>query len=59
MLIAQKMMIVRIPGPTVDRKQARTFVLVTQPKMIIGVEGGISVPRIDEAVISAVAQERG
>ena len=50
---------VMMPGPTVDRKQASTLVPVTQPKMIMGVLGGMSTPRMEEQVMSAVAKARG
>ncbi len=58
-LMPQKMMMVTMPGPTVDRKQASTLVPVTQPKMIMGVLGGMSTPRMEEQVMSAVAKARG
>ena len=32
---------------------------VTQPKMIMGVLGGMSTPRMEEQVMSAVAKARG
>lgn len=58
-LMSEKTTIVRRPGPTVERKQASTLAPVTQPKMIMGVLGGMRTPRMEAQVMSAVAKALG
>ena len=47
-------MTVRMPGPTVASQQPRTDFKVTNAKRIIGTLGGMSCPRIEEQLTSAV-----
>ncbi len=47
-----------MPGPAAARKQPATDVLVTMPKSIMGMLGGMSCPRIPEQATSAVAYSR-
>ena len=47
--------VIKIPGPTVERKQARIEVWVIHPNIIIITLGGIKRPNIEETVTKAVA----
>lgn len=51
-------MMVRMPGTTVAIKQPRMLMPVVQPKTMMGMLGGISVPRMEEQVTREVAKPR-
>mgnify|MGYP005946734353 CR=1 FL=1 len=47
---------VMMPGTTVAMKQPRMLIPVVQPNTIMGMLGGINVPRIEEHVTREVAK---
>ena len=55
----ERLTVISKPGPAVDIKQARIDVPVTQPYNIMIALGGISNPKMDDTVSSAVAYPRG